>query len=227
MSPPIDASLGHDLHHPADPDPDFSTPDRRGGGALFWRAKRVFDLVAVIALAPMIGVIALALLAANPVANRGPLFFTQTRMGRGCRPITVWKFRTMLPAPAVTRGHDDPVETDRITRLGGFLRRTRLDELPQFWNVFCGEMSLIGPRPDFYEHAKVFAATVPGYRARHAVRPGISGLAQVRMGYAEGAEQTRIKTRTDLAYIRSAGWRVEAYILRRTLKVMATGFGAR
>lgn len=204
-----------------------SLTERRGGSPVFWRAKRIFDMAGICVLSPMIGVIALFLLCANPFLNRGPLFYSQMRMGLGCRPFRVWKFRTMLPADRIARRHDDPVEADRITPLGRFLRRTRIDELPQCWNVLRGEMSLIGPRPDFYDHAVIFADTVPGYRARHVIRPGISGLAQIRMGYAEGPEQTRAKTRSDLAYIRQAGWRLEAHVFWRTLKVMATGFGAR
>ena len=113
------------------------------------------------------------------------------------------------------------------TPLGAWLRRTRIDETMQFLNVIKGDMSLVGPRPDLFDHASAFVEVVPGYRERLVVRPGITGLAQVRMGYAEGFELTQRKVMYDLAYLRDAGWRMEALVLRMTLIVMATGFGAR
>lgn len=202
--------------------------DQPGGSRVFWFAKRSFDVVGAVLGLPIIAFIALVLLAINPFRNPGPLFYRQKRMGRDGEAITVWKFRSMLPSEgAIARGPNDPVEEDRITPLGRFLRQTRIDELPQFYNVLTGQMSLIGPRPDYLDHAVAFEKTVPGYRARHSVRPGISGLAQVRLGYAEGFELTAQKTRFDLFYIRNAGWWLELQILWRTLVVMATGFGAR
>ena len=163
---------------------------------------------------------------ANTRWNPGPLFFSQKRMGREGKVFTVLKFRTMRVAPAVARGPDDPLERHRITPLGRWLRRTRVDELPQLWNVLIGQMSLIGPRPDLLEHAEAYVALVPRYNERHGVRPGISGLAQVRMGYAEGVALTARKARLDMIYIRRAGWRMEWLILRRTVIVLLTGFGA-
>ncbi|MGM0583318.1 MAG: sugar transferase [Pseudomonadota bacterium] len=193
---------------------------------LFGLAKRVFDIGMSVASLPFLLVIGAGLALINPFLNPGPLLFFQTRMGKDCRPFTAVKFRTMQPEGEGKRGHDDPLETDRIPPIGRFLRRSRIDETPQVWNVLRGEMSLIGPRPDIYEHGLAFLDTVPGYRERHAVRPGISGLAQVRMGYAEGTEMTTRKTRQDLIYIRRMGWRLEAYVFLRTLKVLSNGFGA-
>jgi len=148
-------------------------------------------------------------------------------MGRGGEPFTLLKFRTMTPTEALTRGPHDPVETDRITPLGGLLRRSRLDELPQFLNVLAGDMSVVGPRPDFWDHAIHYAETVPGYRQRHRVRPGITGLAQIDGGYAEGIEATVQKTAHDLEYIARFGMRLEGYILWRTIVVVLSGTGAR
>jgi lipopolysaccharide/colanic/teichoic acid biosynthesis glycosyltransferase len=198
-----------------------------GGGALFWAGKRAFDIAVAILGLPIVAGIGIALTVVNPVWNPGPLFFRQERMGRYGRPFVVWKFRTMLPEGEGERGPDDPLEEHRITPLGYWLRRTRVDELPQFLNVLAGQMSLIGPRPDTIEHARAYAVAVPGYRARHCVRPGISGFAQVKLGYAEGFELTARKTRYDHVYIRKAGWQLECRILRRTLRVLRTGFGAR
>jgi lipopolysaccharide/colanic/teichoic acid biosynthesis glycosyltransferase len=198
-----------------------------GGPPAFRVCKRGFDLVLAAGLLAPVGLVGVALAALNPWLNPGPLLFRQTRMGRHGRPFTAWKFRTMRPAEGPARGPDDPLETDRIPPLGRALRRTRVDELPQILNVLRGEMSFVGPRPDVWEHAVAYCAAVPGYRDRHAVRPGISGLAQVRMGYAEGVEMTARKTRQDLVYIRRAGWRLEAYVIARTFGVLSNGFGAR
>jgi lipopolysaccharide/colanic/teichoic acid biosynthesis glycosyltransferase len=207
---------------------ELSGPDITvGGSPAFWAAKRGLDVTVAALGLPFVSVMGLVLLVMNPFWNPGPLLYRQQRMGRFGQEMTVWKFRTMLEAGDGERGPADPVETHRITPLGGWLRRTRLDELPQFLNVLLGQMSLIGPRPDIVDHARIYARAVPGYRKRHAVRPGISGYAQVRLGYAEGFELTARKTRLDLLYVRRAGWWLEWRVLRRTLWVMATGFGAR
>lgn len=194
---------------------------------VFLLCKRVFDVATSLAALPVIGIATVVLLIVNPIWNPGPLFFVQTRMGRDCRPFRAVKFRTMRPAGKIRRGPDDPLEAERITPLGQFLRRTRIDELPQFLNVLAGDMSLVGPRPDYWEHAVHYIDTIPGYRQRHAVMPGITGLAQVDGGYAEGVDATSEKTRLDLDYIRRSGLRMEIYVLWRTICVVCTGFGAR
>ena len=107
-----------------------------------------------------------------------------------------------------------------ITRLGQILRKTRLDELPQAINVLMGDMSLIGPRPDYFEHAKVYVGTVPGYRERHIVRPGISGYAQIEVGYAAGLETLQRKVSADLYYIRNASILFDLQIAWRTIMVV-------
>ncbi|SMX38844.1 sugar transferase [Maliponia aquimaris] len=162
-----------------------------GHRRLFRATKRAFDLVFSVLLLPVVLGCALFLLILNPFYNRGPLFYVQSRMGRNCKAFQAIKFRSMRVAPKVERGADAPLETDRITRLGGFLRKSRIDELPQIINVLRGDMSLIGPRPDYYDHAVQYLELVPGYRERHIVRPGVSGLAQTELGYAEGFEATR------------------------------------
>ncbi|MBK0399775.1 sugar transferase [Limibaculum sp. M0105] len=190
-------------------------------------SKRAVDLAASLLALPAIALAGLTLMALNPIWNPGPLFYRQVRMGRDCKPFTAIKFRTMRCTPAIMRGPNDPVEDDRITRLGAFLRKSRIDEWPQFLNVLAGDMSLIGPRPDYWDHAVHYLQTVPGYRERHAMRPGITGLAQVDDGYAEGIESTFRKVRYDLFYIERTGFRMEAYIIMRTLSVLFTGAGAR
>jgi len=187
-------------------------------------AKRGFDLVfSTVVLIPAFLVVAISLVVLNPIYNPGPLIFRQVRMGRDCRPFWAYKFRTMRkPAKgeARNRGMNDPVEAHRIPPLGLFLRRTRFDELPQIFNVYLGDMSLIGPRPDYYVHAHRFAREIPEYRFRHAVRPGISGLAQIELGYAQGMDATREKTAADIAYIRDAGFWLDTWIFWRTIRTV-------
>jgi len=195
--------------------------------AIFGLAKRGFDVLVAILALPAIATMALLLVVANSVWNSGPLFFFQKRMGRHGQPFRAVKFRTMRPTGEILRGPDDPLEADRITPLGQLLRRTRIDELPQFINVLTGDMSVIGPRPDFWDHAIHYVDTVPAYRQRHVVRPGITGLAQVDGGYAEGVNATVEKTRLDLRYIRAIGFAMEFYVLWRTIHVVFTGSGAR
>jgi len=195
-------------------------------GRIF-RLKRAFDIVVSILALPCVALVGLGLILCNPVGNPGPLFFHQRRMGRGCRPFTLIKFRSMIPVEHMSRGPDDPLEDGRITGLGRLMRLTRLDELPQFLNVLRGDMSLIGPRPDFWDHALHYCESIVGYPNRYSVRPGITGLAQVMGGYAEGTLATQEKTIHDLAYIRGAGLRMEAWVLWRTLIVVITGTGAR
>ncbi|MDQ7080722.1 MAG: sugar transferase [Paracoccaceae bacterium] len=202
---------------------DNLLPPLIGGGKLFWACKRGFDigvsLLLVFVLIPVAGV----LVVLNPFLNKGPLFYIQERMGRNCMPFRAIKFRSMIHVGEILRGHEDPIEIERITMLGRLMRKCRIDELPQIINVLKGEMSLIGPRPDYYEHAKVFRASVPGYAERHVIRPGISGLAQVEVGYTQGCEATRKKVAADLHYIRNAGFRMEAWLVWKTL-VTIIGF---
>lgn len=180
----------------------------------------MFDLVLSILLLPILVTIALGLLFLNPWLNAGPLFYVQRRMGKSCAPFNALKFRTMHSCNGPARGPEDPLETDRITRLGLFLRQSRIDELPQILNVLRGEMSLIGPRPDCYEHAMSYLTEVPGYRERHRVLPGISGYAQTEVGYVQGAEETQLKVEADLYYIRHRGFALELWLLGRTLQTV-------
>jgi lipopolysaccharide/colanic/teichoic acid biosynthesis glycosyltransferase len=192
----------------------------------YYTAKRIFDLSMSILLLPVFILTSLILLVVNPSKNKGPLFYVQTRMGKNCDPFQAIKFRSMTVTNTIERGANDPLETHRITRLGDFLRRSRLDEVPQIINVFKGEMSLVGPRPDYIEHAKVYVDTIPGYTERHAVRPGISGFAQTEVGYAEGIEATRVKVEADLQYIKNRTLAFEAWIVWRTLQIVIKRGGA-
>lgn len=195
--------------------------------ATYRALKRCFDLVfTTFVLLPAAILIAAALLVINPFFNPGPLLYPQKRMGRDCKPFRALKFRTMDVRARDMRGPDDPVDTDRITPLGLLLRRSRFDELPQIINVYRGDMSLIGPRPDYFRHARHYMQVIPGYRARHMVRPGISGLAQIELGYAEGMQATRLKTSADLDYIRMANFRLDLWIFWRTIVTVIRMRGA-
>lgn len=210
--------------------PDLSKRTTRGrarfSATIFSVTKRLFDIVFSLLLLPLLIIFAIALSILNPFYNQGSLFFVQRRMGRNCEPFRAIKFRTMRDVPQVSRSANCPLEVDRITPLGGFLRKSRIDELPQIVNVLLGQMSLIGPRPDYYDHAIHFLKEVRGYRERHAVRPGISGLAQTELGYIEGVEATRRKVSADLYYITHAGFALEAWIFWRTLSVVLRRGGA-
>ncbi len=180
-------------------------------------AKRVFDIVISFTLLPVLALAWVILLLLNPFMNKGKLLFIQVRMGKDCKAFAAIKFRSMVKTDRITRGADDPLETHRITRLGSIMRKSRIDELPQLINVLKGEMSLIGPRPDYYHHARHYVQSIPGYRHRHAVLPGISGLAQTEVGYVQGIEATKAKVRADIYYINNAGFALDSWVFWRTL----------
>lgn len=209
-------------------DTNQAAPDNAAlhSSLMYQVAKRAFDIAfTTIVLLPATIITALVLLVVNPFHNPGPLLYWQKRMGRDCRPFKAVKFRTMTVVRRAGRGPDDPVEVERITRFGHWLRRTRFDELPQILNVYRGDMSLIGPRPDYFRHALHFKRVIPAYHQRHAVRPGISGLAQIELGYAEATAATAKKTAADIAYIRHASFRLDMWIVWRTIVTVAGGRG--
>lgn len=189
-------------------------------------SKRVFDHVVALLLLGLLVPVGAVLLVLNPFANAGPLIYRQDRMGYRCRRFAAYQFRTMRCATGATRGAFDALDADRITVLGRFLRKSRLDELPQIINVLRGEMSLIGPRPDSYDHACVYLRDIAGYGARHNVRPGVSGLAQVELGYVDGINGIRRKVALDLQYIAHASFRLDLWIAWRTIIVVLARKGA-
>ena len=154
----------------------------------------------------------------------GSIIYTQPRVGYRGQTIIVYKLRSMKEnnQESATISNDD-----RITKIGKFIRKTRIDELPQFINVLKGEMSLIGPRAEFKPFADELEKQVPFYNYRHIVKPGISGWAQVMHGYATGAEETQIKLEHDFYYIKHFSFSLDVIIFFKTIKTMLTGFGAR
>ena len=186
--------------------------------------KRIFDIVAVlvalIIVWPLIMVIALVLL----ITDGRPIIFRQQRMGRDKEVFTVYKFRTMR-AP-VDSGEIYTRENDpRITPMGRWLRKLRLDELPQLWNVLNGELSLIGPRAEWIECAERYEKKIPFYHFRHLVKPGITGWAQVNYPYGESEEDAIEKLKYDLYYIRHYSLKLDAMIVLKTIHIMFAGKG--
>ena len=191
------------------------------------RAKRLLDVAAVLVLSPLWLPLMVGVALAVRFDSKGPALYSQPRVGRDGRVFTLWKFRSMvhgLQAPGV---HFAQAEDPRITRVGRLLRRSRLDELPQLFNVLMGHMSLIGPRPEQAAFVRDFAATIPSYPYRHLVRPGLTGWAQVQQGYADSADATRVKLSYDLYYVAHYSLALDLLIAAKTVKTVCTGFGAR
>lgn len=192
--------------------------------------KRLLDTL-VILITGFI-VIPIALLIASIIKwqnryNRESIFFTQQRIGQGGKLFTMYKFRSMV-ASAEANGAQMATSNDmRVTKFGSFIRQTRLDELPQFVNVLKGDMSLIGPRPEQLDFVKRFNETIPFYRYRHIVKPGISGWAQVMQGYASDEDETKVKLEHDFFYIKNFSLTLDLLIVIKTIQTMVTGFGAR
>ncbi len=213
-------------------EPIFIEPAARvvpmASSTLQYRAfKRSVDLLFSLAVLPIVGMVAAGLVVVNPFLNPGPVFYRQTRMGMGGRRFTMWKFRTMTPAAEAVRAFEAPVEEDRIPALGRFMRTTRIDEFPNVINILRGEMTLIGPRPDAWEHAIRGIDEIPYYRDRFRVKPGITGLAQVRTGYADTTRAMQRKARLDRFYVHRSQIGLDLRIMRETVRVMCTGFGAK
>jgi exopolysaccharide biosynthesis polyprenyl glycosylphosphotransferase len=189
-------------------------------------AKRAFDLVVgsagLLLTAPLFPAIAL-LVRRTP----GPAIFRQERLGEGGRVFTIYKFRTMRAdaeeGQPIWAEERDP----RATGIGRFLRRTRLDELPQLWNVIKGDMSIVGPRPERPEFVDELQEAVPFWTRRHLVKPGITGWAQVRRGYTSDAEGTAEKLSYDLWYLRHRSLVIDLAICARTLTTLVSGAGSR
>jgi len=191
-------------------------------------AKRLLDIVtAVLGLlvtAPVWPVIAVSVNRSGP----GGVFFRQKRLGEGGRIFEIVKFRTMVDGAeaggeAVWALEDDP----RVTNVGRLLRRTRLDEIPQLWNVLRGDMSIVGPRPERPEFLDVLNAEVPYWTRRHFAKPGITGWAQVRHGYADDVDGTAAKLAYDLYYLKHRSLVLDLAILLMTARILVTGSGAR
>jgi sugar transferase (PEP-CTERM system associated) len=161
--------------------------------------------------------------------SRGPALYRQSRVGRRGARFTLVKLRTMREDAETASGPvwTDPEKDPRVTRLGRFLRKFRLDELPQLWNVLKGEMSFVGPRPERPHFVQTLRLVIPYYDERHAVRPGITGWAQVKFGYGSTIEDSERKLQFDLYYVKNMSLLLDLVIVLETFKVMLLGRGAR
>lgn len=184
---------------------------------------RIFEValsgLIIVLLSPILLLTALAVKLESP----GAALFKQVRTGRGGRPFTIYKFRTMRN-DAEAAGPQWAKQNDpRVTRLGKILRKTRLDELPQFFNVFLGDMSFVGPRPERPHFVDKIAAVEPAYRLRHVVRPGITGWAQVKYRYGATMDDSIEKLRYDLYYVFRWSPLLDLEVVIETVKVMVRG----
>jgi len=191
------------------------------------RLKRVLDSFLVLLAAPLVvflgGFFALAIKLDSP----GPVIFKQFRVGLEGRPFTLYKFRTMRVGAGDGEARFARPGDDRLTRVGRLLRRTRLDELPQLWNVARGDLALVGPRPEQGPFVDRFSETIPFYTHRHLVRPGLTGWAQVNFGYADSEADTVEKLSYDLYYVKHLSPWLDLEILGRSVWTVLSGFGAR
>jgi len=220
-----------------------STTDRIYGGF-----KRTIDVllsaIGLLVLFPVFAILAVLIKLDSP----GSVFYAQERIGMNRRrsrksphtgtdrrradsfgrPFKIYKLRTMV---SDAEKHTGPVwasaQDSRITRLGNFLRKTRLDETPQLWNVLLGDMSLVGPRPERPSFVRSFAETIPDYPKRCQALPGITGLAQVKSHYDTSVDTVNRKLQYDLYYVRHGRLLLDLKIMAATVKVMARGEGAR
>jgi sugar transferase (PEP-CTERM system associated) len=204
----------------------FSEGFRKPRGQEF--RKRLVDACVaafgMVAGAPLMALVALAVRVTSP----GPVLYHQVRTGQGGRTFTVHKFRTMRTDAEEKTG---PVwasaNDNRVTPIGEFLRRTRLDELPQLWNIFCGEMSLVGPRPERPEFVEALTQQIPFYGQRHSVKPGLTGWAQVRYTYGASVEDAMEKLQYDLFYIKNMSAMLDVFIIFSTIKTVLRRQGSR
>jgi lipopolysaccharide/colanic/teichoic acid biosynthesis glycosyltransferase len=187
------------------------------------RVKRLMDLavgllgsIALVVSVPLVAVV-------NLVANRGPLLYRQERVGRGGEPFQILKYRSMRAAPEGTATDWTAVDDARVTPFGRFLRASHLDELPQMVNILRGELSVVGPRPEQPRYVHELSAKLPFYGMRHLVRPGLTGWAQVKYGYAGDERDALEKLQYEFFYLRHQGLRFDLRVMGRTLRsVMGT-----
>jgi len=184
----------------------------------------LFALALCIVTLPVIPIIALLIKLSSP----GPVLYRQKRVGLGGARFDCYKFRTMRPDAEADSGPTWASDNDpRVTTVGAFLRRTRLDEIPQLWNVLRGDMAFVGPRPERPEFVENLSQQIPYYNLRHLTRPGITGWAQINYGYGASVEESKEKLKYDLYYVRNGGIVLDLVIAFDTLRAVLVGRGVR
>lgn len=187
--------------------------------------KRAVDLClslfALIILSPLLVIIALAVM----LSSKGPIFYSQERIGKNGAPFQIYKFRSMCVDAEKNGPQLSSTKDSRITRVGRFLRKSRLDELPQFWNVVKGDMALVGPRPERQFYIDQISQINPHYHKLHRIRPGITSWGQVKYGYAENVEEMVHRLKFDLLYLENMSLAMDIKILFYTVVIMLKGSG--
>lgn len=207
---------------------DVSSTDRliTQGKSHFW-AKRVIETcVALLVLVFFLPLVVLAMIAIK-LEDGGSLFYRQIRVGKNAKPFSVLKFRSMVENAEKNGAQWASVGDKRVTRVGAFLRKSRIDELPQLLNVIKGDMALVGPRPERPEFVAELAQQIPNFEARHVVRPGLTGWAQISYPYGSSLEDARWKTRFDLYYINHWSIWFDIAIIIQTVRVVLLAEGSR
>lgn len=200
-------------------------------GIVYEKIKRLMDVIGAIILVPLLLPLMALIAMAVKLESTGPVIFRQRRMGYRGIPFTMYKFRSMvsdLDAQSNSRASAMTIDADRrITRVGAWIRRYRLDELPQIVNVLRGEMSWIGPRPEAIALSSWYETELPFYRYRHIVRPGITGWAQVKQGHVFEVNDVLSKLYYDFYYIKNFSFWLDLLIVAGTLRTVLSGQGAR
>jgi sugar transferase (PEP-CTERM system associated) len=189
--------------------------------------KRLTDIVVSLAMLFVSLPVLVAAIGAIAFEGPGPIFYVQRRVTRGGREFQIYKLRTMRP-DAEKKGAQWASENDpRITRVGAFLRRSRIDEIPQLINVLLGDMSLVGPRPERPQFVQQLAAEIPLYQLRHSVKAGLTGWAQINYPYGASVDDARAKLEYDLFYIKNYSVLRDVAILLQTFRILVWREGAR
>jgi lipopolysaccharide/colanic/teichoic acid biosynthesis glycosyltransferase len=189
--------------------------------------KRLLDILLVVVAVPLAAPLLMLGMCMVLIKMGRPIFFVQPRVGLGGQPFQMYKLRTMRIANHAEGVRATSSGDSRVTKVGKILRRFRIDELPQLLNVLKGDMSVIGPRPEQPMLTQEYERELPAFVYRSLVRPGITGWAQVRAGYAANLEETRVKLTYDLFYIKNFSFALDMQILFRTIWTLASGVGAR
>lgn len=201
---------------------ELSSIDKR----YYWYVKRTADiflsLFGICVTLPFLMIIALLI----KIDSSGPVFYSQTRIGRDNRPFRLWKIRTMVRHADKDNVHWTTDHDSRITRFGKYLRKMRMDEVPQLFNILKGDMTLIGPRPEAVSLVEMYRKEIPYYLERHMVTPGITGWAQINYPYGNSVEDAREKLKYDYYYIKNRSLILDAIIFLRTIRIVLTGKGA-
>jgi len=204
---------------------ELSTPVTKT--APYIGGKFFIDWLVVMLAIPLAVPLGLVIALSIRLDSPGPVIFRQVRTGRHGSPFTLYKFRTMV-LDAEADGPQFASRADpRLTRVGGFLRRFRVDELPQLFNVLKGELALVGPRPEQVPFTERYAREIPFYEQRHLVRPGVTGWAQVNYGYADDQAEAVDKLTYDLYYVKHMSPWLDLHVLGRSVWTVLSGFGAR